>query len=222
MIDDAVKAVRASSRDDRRPWLVLGKGPSLALRVGVDLACYRTLALNHACRVHPCTLAHFTDLEAFRACRDYLLDNATRALLPYVPHVVLPWVPHEDMGPGHYNLSELVDQGLEPALGSLARRNLLWSYNSTRVSRARHHPKLTVVPVRYFSAVAAVNILALAGEREVFTLGVDGGRGYAPGFDPADRLANGRDSFDVQFAEIDRTVRRHKIRYVNLGKELKG
>jgi hypothetical protein len=67
--------------------------------------------------------------------------------------------------------------------------------------------KLPTVRVRLFSAVAGLNILALARVKRVYTLGIDGGTEYAKCVPAADRLANGQDSFDVQFKELRRTHR---------------
>jgi hypothetical protein len=197
-----------------RPWLVLGKGPSLDLRDCFDLDRFHVLALNHACRVWPATCVHFMDLEAYLDCRADVL-SADGVVLPHVPDVVLPWVPHRNMGPGHFTLEELVRDGWG-GLDHLAAAGRLWSYNSTRVPRQRHHPGLRRVRVRYFSAVAAFNLLALAGCKEVYTLGIDGGTSYAAGMDPRHCLANGRDSFDCQFQEIQRTLARHHMVWVNL------
>jgi hypothetical protein len=70
--------------------------------------------------------------------------------------------------------------------------------------------------VRYFSAVAAVNLLAVSGVREIFTIGVDGGSSYAPDFDKKTLLVNGRASFDVQFKEIRDTEKRKGVKVTPL------
>jgi len=212
MIRDVVEKV-SELRD--KPWLILGKGPSLDLRGCFDLDDYHVFTLNHACKVHRATAAHFTDLEALHDCWDDLIV-VQGVSLPYVPSLVMPWVPHRDMGPGHFNLSELIQEGVEPRLRLLSDIDRLWSYNSTRVPTSRWHKSLTPVRVRYFSAVAAFNILGLAGCKRVYSLGVDGGVKYAKGFDPRHCLANGRTSFDIQFKEITATLERHRMTWTNL------
>ena len=76
----------------------------------------------------------------------------------------------------------------------------LW-YNSSR-SKPLMIKSGPVVRVRGFSGVAAVNLLANAGVKEVFTLGVDGGTKYSSKFDKSTLLANGRESFDCQKSEF--------------------
>ena len=62
-----------------------------------------------------------------------------------------------------------------------------------------------MVKVRYFSADAALNLLATAGAKTVRSLGVDGGQTYSQDFnDLKDKtlLANGRSTFNKQFEAI--------------------
>lgn len=189
MIGSVLKVV-----DSRKPWLIVGKGPT-ALR-SVDFSGYNVLTLNHACRIPPnADLALFMDIEAFYACLPYLIDSKIK--------VVLPWVPHENMRPSKHNLAHFVSEN--KLLSNIYSEERLFSFNSTTVPPAHHAAFLPVIRVRYFVAVAAVNILAAAGQRTVYTLGVDGGKEYAEGFDKSDLLKNGRGSFDIQFAEFART-----------------
>jgi hypothetical protein len=79
------------------------------------------------------------------------------------------------------------------------------------------NPDYPVIRVRYFSAVAAINLLVAAGHtEEIYTLGVDGGTRYNPVFDTKDRLSNGRSSFDIQFDEFEKTVKSSGVRIVKL------
>jgi hypothetical protein len=93
----------------------------------------------------------------------------------------------------------------------LQGRNRLLTYNSTLAKKKKE--SLPVIKVRLFSAVAALNILVSAGVRTVFSLGIDGGSSYASDFDKATLLLNGRSSFDAQFAEMAKTIKKHKIKY---------
>jgi hypothetical protein len=199
------------NRDD--PWLIVGKGPSLDRFDGVALAglaaAYNVLTLNHACRVIVPDLAHFCDLEALRDCA---LD-----LVPMQTSLCVPWWPHVAMRPGRVHLKGLADASGDHLLGVFAGLGRLWSYNSTVASKLPRNRKLPEIRVRYFSAVAAFNILARAGCKRIATVGVDGGTGYSVHFDAKDRLANGRDGFDVQFAEIEATCRQLGVEHIRLG-----
>jgi hypothetical protein len=183
--------------DPARPWLILGKGPSFAQRARFDLSGYALLSLNHAVREQPVQLAHMIDLDVVTACG--------AALLSHAEYVVLPWYPHVQNAPGARSLDELApDHELLRRLAEHGR--LLWYDLSTAPRRYGPGP---VVQATYFSAEAALNLLALAGARVVRSLGVDGGAGYSTHFEDLARrtlLANGQPAFDLQFAGIARTI----------------
>jgi hypothetical protein len=180
-----------------RPWLILGKGPTFALRDRYELRDYHLLSLNHAVREQPVLLAHMIDLDVVDACGDALLQQAR--------YVVLPWYPHAENAAGTRSLEQVVPT--HPILRRLADEGRLLWYDLSTAPR-RHGPG-PVVQATYFSAEAAVSLLALAGVRRVRSLGVDGGSGYSTDFDDlTDRtlLANGQPGFDLQFGGIARTI----------------
>ncbi len=182
-----------------RPWLVAGKGPSFAQVAGLPLDGWRVLTLNDAVREVPrADLAHFIDLEALERCSG-VLDRARC--------VVMPWYPHSGHRPGRWHLGELSRQ--HPVLARLrAQGRLLW-YDLASAPR-RHGPG-PVVTATFFSAEAALDLLATAGIRTVRTAGVDGGSGYAEAFADlrnVSRLANGQRDFDRQFESFARVIRR--------------
>lgn len=204
MIQDVVAHVRALSRKDRKPWLLVGKGPTLQRHREVDFTRFHVLTLNHACLLVPATIAHFTDVEAYIACRHALY---------YQPcSVCLPWYPHVQFRSGERSLAHHCE--FEDTFHGCIDERLL-SYNST-LSHRPTNPALATIRVRYFSAVAACNILLAADVREIFSLGVDGGTEYCPGFNPKDRLANSQPSFDVQFGEISASCQRHRAQWLPL------
>lgn len=203
-----VKKVQAITALVPRPWLVVGKGPSCDFVGRVDEREYHVFTLNHACTAICPAIAHFVDLEAFEDCRPLL----ARMQATYC----LPWHPHQGNGPGP-DLNALGDRVRKhdgKPIGTLV------SYNSSVAFKLPRNSGLPDVRLRYFSAVAAFNILALAGVKTVLSIGVDGGTGYAEQFDPKDRLANGRRSFDVQTREIERTVAGNGITWTRLTGEL--
>lgn len=203
----------------QRPWVIVGKGPSLddglsASAVPSLLAQSNVLTLNHACTVVRPTIAHFVDWEAYADCMIDLAKEAHRSNSPPLC-VCLPWHPHVRFKAGRMTLDEHVDDnGI--AYYDFAQHGRLLSYNSSTAGSLPSHPDLYLVTVRHFGSVAAFNLLATAGVRTVYTLGVDGGTGYARPFDQKDRLANGRNSFDAQFPEIERTVAAHGIQWEKL------
>ena len=119
--------------------------------------------------------------------------------------LVMPWYPHVENRPGSRSLDEL--RSTVPVLRRLAESGRLLWYD-LRTSPARHGPG-PVVQATYFSAEAALSLLALAGARRVRTLGVDGGTEYSGQFEDLTGktlLANGRSSFDIQFEGFARTI----------------
>lgn len=206
MINCVCTWIEEQMRLEARPWLLVGKGPSLDRHLEWDLDPFYILTLNHACRVIKPTLAHFTDLEALAECIEELLDEGVG--------IVAPWHPHVNFHPSPNNLGDYIRNDAVTRLDEAARRNLLFTYNSTR-SRTKVAAFRTV-PVRFFSAVAGLNLLALSGVRSVRSLGVDGGTKYANLMDEKDCLANGQTSFDRQFDEMRKTVANHKLEYRSL------
>lgn len=202
MIGSALDYVRdLTLAAPKKPWLVVGKGPTTDYICRVDLDAYHVLSLNHACLLVTPHLAHFVDMEAYDACRERL-----RELKPV--HCCLPWHPHLGCRPTPATLADLVFEA--------ETYGPLWSYNASTGHKFLKHPKFPFVHLRFFSAVGAFSLLALAGVKTVHSIGVDGGKGYGESFDRKDRLANGRQSFDVQTPEIVKTCKTWRMAWTPL------
>ena len=167
-----------------KPWLVLGKGPTFARRHDLDLTGFHLLSLNHVVAEVAVDVAHVIDLEVVEACADALESNCRWLLIPRYPSIgTRPGtVPLEDHFATHPVLRRLDESG-----------RLVW-YN---VARTPAHGDGPVIGVKYFSAEAAIEILARSGVRTIRSLGVDGGRAYASEFDAANLLVNGQPAFDT-------------------------
>jgi len=204
-----VRAWAASFDVNARPWLLLGKGPSLDRAAGVDRDRYFTFALNHVAREFPVTVAHAADIEVVRDCGDAIRANARWLLMPRHPH--------EGHRPSPRTLADFVAE--IPVLADLDREGRLAWYN---LSTSPPHGDSPVIRCDSFSAETALNLLVAAGAREVRTLGIDGGAAYSPRFDDLrgrTLLSNGLPSFDVQFQAIARTLRRSRVLFAPLGVE---
>jgi len=190
-----------------KPWLILGKGPSFSKRFQFDLDKFYTLSLNHALREMSVKIAHMIDLDVVDDCGEIILRNTE--------FLVLPWMPHVRNRPGALDLGQLAQS--HPLLRALDREGRLLWYNHSRAPR--QHGDSPVVRVKFFSAVAALNLLAQAGVRTIRSLGVDGGATYSEEFsDLRDKtlLSNRRSSFDRQFEEMARTIATTGIDYAPL------
>jgi hypothetical protein len=204
------------------PWLLLGKGPGFARREAYDLHGWRTFGLNHVCREMRVDVAHAIDLDVVDQIGGQLLESAGVLVMPWRPHVPDPnrpkWAPRKAIVVSPRTLEELACE--HPLLRRLAEEQRLLWYNLS--TAADHHPGSPVVPVRYFSAVAALNLLGMAGARTVRSLGIDGGRSYSAEFtdlEKVTRLAGGQRSFDLQFEEMARGMMTTGVSYAELGAE---
>ncbi len=187
-----------------RPWLLLGKGPTFARRGEFDLAGFHCVGLNHVVREVPVAIAHMIDIDVVAACAEALPRNAQWLVMPRHPHVgnkPEPTRPLESFFASH------------PVLRDFAERGRLVWYDLQNKTCPKHG---TAAPlqVRFFSSEAALQLIARLGGKTVRTLGIDGGRSYSGAFQDLNRdtlLANGQPSFDLQFREIDRIVREHRL-----------
>ncbi|MEX2120866.1 MAG: glycosyltransferase [Pirellulales bacterium] len=194
-----------------KPWLILGKGPSFSYYKQVDLSGYHLLSLNHAVRQLPVTAAHIIDIDVVADCGRALVENCRWLIMPRRPHV------HFDPGPKR--LEDYFDE--LPVLRELDAQNRLVWYN---LSSSKPYGDSPVIRARFFSTEAALNLLGTVGVRQVRSLGVDGGRGYGGEFKDLEgktMLANGHDTFNSQFDEIDAIVRAHGIDYAPLMEPLR-
>jgi Glycosyl transferase family 8 len=196
-----------TKQNPEQPWLVLGKGPSFAKRDQFDLKNFQLLSLNHAVREQPVAVAHMIDFDVVEACGESIDRNATV--------LVMPWFPHLENRPGTKNLESLARRN-----STLNRLNtqgrLLW-YNHSLAREMRGNSP--VIPVRFFSSEAVLNLLAAAGVRQVRSLGIDGGYTYSAQFqDLAGKtlLSNQRTTFDVQFGEIAKILMNTGLDYAPL------
>ena len=190
-----------------KPWLILGKGPSFSRHRDFDLSGFATLALNDSARELTVDLAHAIDLDVVRRSGPAIARNA-RVL-------VMPWHPHVGFDAGRETLEDHARK--EPVLAELAKAGRLLWYNLS--TSADHRSGSPVVSARFFSAEAALNVLAAGGVRTVRSLGVDGGAAYSGAFDDLkdkSLLANRRSTFDDQFAEIAKTILRTGIDFAPL------
>lgn len=192
------------------PWLVLGKGPSFSQYRNFDLTGYKTLSLNHVVREIAVDVAHIIDIEVVADLGSVLEENAR--------YVVMPWFPHEHFKASAKQLEQYTRDF--KVLETLANKErLLWYDLDTGSSR---NGDFDSVVVSNFSSEAAIGLLARAGARKIFTLGIDGGTAYDMAFadiQARTKFANGQLSFDSQFSHIAQIIRRYQIELAPLGEE---
>jgi hypothetical protein len=163
--------------------------------------------LNHVVRELPVKAAHIIDWDVFIDCAEAIERNAGI--------LIMPWMPHLQNRPGTRNLSELCGQ--QPALERMRKAGRLVWYNLSSAQSFR--PGSPVVSATYFSAEAALSILAMAGIKTVRSLGIDGGAAYSNRFTDLERrtlLSNRQPSFDAQFEGIAATILQTGVDYAPL------
>ena len=187
------------------PFLILGKGPSFSLRNRFSLEQFTTVSLNHVIREQKVDVAHMIDIDVVEDCHQALLDHAEWLLMPEVPHI--------NSKPTPLRLHDFVNT--VPVLREFERRGRLLCYPLWTARQKSQYPIATGT----FSGSIVVNLLSRLGVEEVRSLGVDGGISYSHTFnDLTDKtlFRNGHASFDVQLAEIKKTVEDSQMSYAPL------
>jgi len=190
----------------KKPWLILGKGPTFQKIRELDISSYDVCSLNHVVRELPVTLAHIIDLDVVTDCADALDRNARFLAMPYRPHV--------KNKPSEKTLHEFVKE--HPLLEKLEKQGRLIWYN---LSSSPPHADLPVIKAKFFSAEAALNLLVACGVKVVRSLGIDGGQTYSETFGDLKSktlLANGHNDFNKQFKGICETIRNTGVFYAPL------
>ncbi len=195
----------------QKPWLVLGKGPTFERRAQFDLAQYNTISLNHVVRELDVDVAHIIDIDVVGDCADALAGNCDWLLMPLYPHV--------ESTESDRRLDDYFDD--YPVLRKLDERGRLVWYN---LAGGRREGRSPVIGSRGFSSEAVLQILAVMGVKTVRSLGVDGGRSYAPSFrelEGSTLLANGAPAFDLQFERLRTIVDERGLDYQPLVEPLR-
>ena len=188
--------------DRTRPWLILGKGPSFSkvLDPFFPVAEYNILGLNHVAEKIRVNVSLVID---FCVINNRISKNSN--------YIVLPWHPHVDFKASVKTLPYYVNR-YDVTHKAKKEGRILWYNLSTW--KKKHNPcPYPTVKTLYFSAESAFYLLALAGVKEIRTLGIDGGSSYAKEFSHLEPLTNGQLSFTKQFTPIKRIIEKFQINY---------
>lgn len=178
------------SIDKIKPWLILGKGPTLKYFFPSMKDTYNIFSLNHVAKLVDSDICLIHDLDVL----DIMVSYRSQ-------YVFVPYHPHINFRP--------TKEPYAPAFGNVYLFNLsTW--------KGVPESSSPIVRAKYFSAESAFHILALLGIKEIYSLGVDGGTQYANCFSDMTPLTNGQKSFDKQFAEIAKICKKFKVNYKKL------
>lgn len=180
---------------------ILGKGPTLKYANSVLSGTDKVISLNHACKTYVPNIAHFTDIEAFLDCADYLLKHPEIA-------IVLPKFPHIDSTPRGIALSDLTHK--ISMLNQIQKEGRLFQYQNSNAWNGKTSSQ-PIIELRYFSVEPAYQIACYLGAISISTLGIDGGQSYSNSMVEIAghrRLANNRKDFNKQWLQLDYLVRK--------------
>lgn len=198
-----------SQNPNKKPWLLLGKGPTFSRREEYPLDDFRLLSINHVVREMPVEVASIIDIDVVRECAAEIERNAQFLVMPRFPHV--------SNQPCERNLESYFDE--IPVLKTFAEKNRLVWYNLA--SSTNVLPDSPVVPYGHFSGEVVTNLLAMLGAKKIRTLGIDGGQQYAAQFADLQKkkLNNGWPDFNVQNDGIARAIQKYDLDYGPLTSE---
>lgn len=201
---------------EERPWLLLGKGPSFETRSQFDLRPYTTIGINHVAREMRVDVTSVVNYDVLGDCGEEIARNSRFLLMPRFPHSI-----RGDHGP---DLETYF--GTFPFLERLSHEGRLIWYNLSSdpfycdpFAADTFFREPFIVENGPFSVCILFNLLGTLGARRVRTLGIDGGHAYAPAFGDMEertRLANGMTSYDYQFEDMMRAVKRYGVDYAPL------
>lgn len=190
-----------------KPWLIVGKGPSF-IKIYDDIipAKYNIFGLNHVAKLIPTFLTSVIDIE--------VLDND---IISKSQNIIMPWHPHTCFSPSSRCLHALAkyDNAL---LRFLDEEGKLYWYNLSTWKAEPNAPVFPIIMTKFFSAEAAFQILGNLGVKEVFSVGLDGGKLYAQDFYDLKLkpLTNTQPDFDRQFTQIDKTLKKFGLNHIPL------
>lgn len=197
-----------------KPWLIIGKGPSFSKLSSLNLSKYYSIALNHAVsKVPSVDYVHVADLDVFEKIEDCLMTNNATLVSPYFLH-------NKNAPDAAFSVDKLAEIPTKPhhnLFKHLVNTKRITTYVSSMSKSLGRKPELgRAICVRYFSSVAVVNLLCACGVKDITLVGIDGGSVYDSQFSDLTPLTNGRKSFDVQFKEINKTVRRQGVKLTRI------
>lgn len=202
LIDNWIKSISKPNK----PFLMIGKGPTLSLESNIQRSKYISIGLNHVSSKYDVDIAHAIDLEVLIECGSEIYKKAK--------YLLMPWYPNYKFNPHNKNLQELLNEN--ETIKSFYDSGRLLTYN--RANGLSPHPDggVPVLP-RFFSGDTVFQLLSLLNEKKIYSIGVDGGTQYSSEFSNLKSLENGRSSFDDQFLLINYIENNLKSKLIKLG-----
>jgi len=196
-------------KENHRPPLLLGKGPTFDMRDKFLLPKFFTIALNHVAREVKADLCSIIDIDVFADCGEEIYKNSR--------HIAIPWHPHHKFRASEKNLEYYLEK--YPVLDVMDSEDRVFWYNlSTFPQRGgKEKEGSKTYAGRINNGDTFYGICAANGAKTVYGLGIDGGKGYSSAFKDLTPLTNGRASFDDQNPYFKKISRMHNSEFIRLG-----
>jgi glycosyltransferase involved in cell wall biosynthesis len=192
-----------------KPWIIIGKGPSFSKINEINIKDFYSFGLNHVItKVDYLDVVHLIDFDVFEGCCEDIYKKARYLFMPINPHFnnSATMTTLKDLIETNEILKKLSQEKRLFWYNHIAGKQLLSAKNSERALYEN-------VEVKYFSAEAPFYILGMNGIRDIYSVGIDGGSSYNSSFSNSSLLANGRPSFDIQFGEVIKTIKKYDLIY---------
>lgn len=194
-------------KDDGKSWLICGKGPGLKKLNTLNLKHFRIMTINQSLVVTgQAEIAHFIDLDVL----DY---EPMKKALSKAKYICCPIFPHEDMRPSEDTLMRHVDR--RPELRKAMDEERLLFYNlSTKPVKEIFEYRPLIIKAVHCTAEASFHLLAEAGVKTIYTVGIDGGIGHT---DLLSDIPNKNpNSYNLQFQRLNEVVQHYRISWFKL------
>ena len=184
------------TEENDKPFLIIGKGSTYNLINNINTDQYTTLGLNHVVKNTKVDVAHAIDIEVIDEVGEPILENCR--------YFVMPWHPNCMFNPSSTNLQQYCEQ--KPVLKKLMDQGRLLSYNRANGVSPCPLGGISILPL-FFSGDTVFQLLSYLGEKNIYSIGVDGGAVYNDIFSDYVPLGNTQESFDNQFLVINDVMR---------------
>jgi hypothetical protein len=191
---------------NKKPPLIIGKGPTYDLISKICSNKYLTIGLNHTISKQKVDIGHAIDIEVVEDLKEQILENCK--------YFLMPWYPNKNFEVGDKNLDELSQTN--KTLATLKEQARLLTYNRKNGKTPCRLGGASILPI-FFSGDTVFQLLSVLGQKTIYSIGLDGGCSYSKEYNKYVPLENSRKSFDEQFSAINKIMEITGSKLIRLG-----
>ena len=184
----------------KKPWLVLGKGPSVDKVESVELRKYNVWSINQTLRLIP--------RADVWACSDYECFTDIPTGMIYSQFFYMQSTPRWRNKPDSGNIHTFINHNY--SLKALEKMDMVFSLDFNGEERLFPEESFTMD----ISGAMAFQILGRLGVKEIHSLGLDGGEGRSEQFNESHKIDG--NSYDLHFERVRHWVNFYNINWVRL------